>query len=57
MHDTLVIYLNSRLNRKSRGGGQGTAPATAWRQFPALLSATAVEPRVFSRNTGNRDSK
>jgi hypothetical protein len=38
----LVFYMNSRLNRRS-GGGEGTElPATAWRQFPALLFAPAV---------------
>ncbi len=39
--------------QEERMGGQGTAvtPTKVWWQFPALLSAPAVEPRVLSRNT------
>ncbi len=53
----LVLYVNSRLNLRSEGEGRELPPTTAWRQFPALLSAPVVEPRVLSRNTGNRDSE
>ncbi len=39
------------LNRRSGGESRELPPTTALRQFPALLSAPAVEPRVLSRNT------
>ncbi len=42
---------------QERGEGRELPPTTAWRQFPVLLSAPAVEPIVISCNTGNRDSK
>jgi hypothetical protein len=45
-----VIYMNSRLNRRSRT----LPPRTAWQQFPDLLSAPVVEPRVLSCNTGKQ---
>jgi hypothetical protein len=46
-----ICELSAQLQERRRG--QGTLPPTpAWRQFPALLSAPAVEPRVFSCNTG-----
>jgi hypothetical protein len=51
----LVIYVNSRLNYRSGGEGRELPPTSAWRQFPALLSATPVEPRVLSRNTGETE--
>jgi hypothetical protein len=53
----LVIFVNSRLNRRSGREGRILLPTTAWWQFPDLLSAPAVEPRVLSRNSKNRDSK
>ncbi len=55
----LVIYVSSRLNCRSGGEGMELQPTPAGRQFPALLSAPAVEPRVLSRNKieENRDSK
>jgi hypothetical protein len=48
----LVIYVNSRLNRRRGGQGRERPATVAWRQFPALLSIPAVEKRVLSRNTG-----
>jgi hypothetical protein len=48
----LVIYVNFRLNRSSGGQGRELLPTPAWRQFPALLSTPAVEPRVLSGKTG-----
>jgi hypothetical protein len=48
----LVICVNFRLNRKgAEGEGRVRPPTTVRRQFPALLSAPAVELRVLSRNT------
>jgi hypothetical protein len=47
----LVIYVNSRINRRSGGKGKDVPPTTVCRQFPVLLSAPVVEPRVLSRNT------
>ncbi len=47
----LIIYVKSRLNRRSRREGKELPPTTVSQQFPALLSAPAVEPRVLSRNT------
>jgi hypothetical protein len=37
---------NSWLNCRSGKKGRELAPSTGWRQFPALPSAPAVEPRV-----------
>jgi hypothetical protein len=48
----LIIYVNSRLNRRSGGEGRELPPTTAWRQFPSLLTAPVVEPRILSSNTG-----
>jgi hypothetical protein len=48
----LVIYVNSQLNHRSGGEGRELPPTSACWQFPAVLSAPAVEPRVVSRNTG-----
>ncbi len=53
----LVISVNSRRSRRSWGEGRELPPTYAWRQFPALLFAPVVEPRVVSHNTGNRESK
>ncbi len=53
----LVIDVNSRLNRRSREEGRELPLTSAWRQFPALLSASAVELRVLSRNTGKQRFK
>ncbi len=39
----LDIYVNSWLNRMSGGEGRELPPTPAWRQFPALLSAPAVD--------------
>jgi hypothetical protein len=49
----LVIDVNSWLNRRSREEARELPLTSAWRQFPALLSAPAVELRVLSQeNTG-----
>jgi hypothetical protein len=53
----LVIDVNSWLNRRSREEARELPPTAAWRQFPALLSAPAVELRVLSRNTGKQRFK
>jgi hypothetical protein len=37
---------NSRLNCRSRKKGRELPPSSGWRQFPALPSTPAVEPRV-----------
>jgi hypothetical protein len=48
----LAIYVKTPLLiRRSRGEGRELRPASAWRQFPALLSTPAVELRVLSCNT------
>ncbi len=44
----LVIYVNSRLSHRSGGEGRELLPTPGWRQFPALLSAPVVAPRVLS---------
>jgi hypothetical protein len=41
----LVIYVNSRRNRKSASEGRELPPTIAWWQFPVLLSAPAVQPK------------
>jgi hypothetical protein len=48
----LVIYVNSWLDCRSVEKDRELPPTLAWRQFPALLSAAAVEPKVLSCNTG-----
>ncbi len=47
----LVIYVNYRQNHRSGWTGRELTLTPVWRQFPALLSATAVEPIVLTRNT------
>ncbi len=48
----LVIYVNSFNRRSGEDGrelppkeGRELPPSSSWRQFPALLSAPAVEPK------------
>jgi hypothetical protein len=53
----LVIYVNSRLNRRWRGEDRELPPTTVWWQFSDLPSASAVELRVISSIHENRDSK
>jgi hypothetical protein len=50
----LVICVNYRLNPGSGVEVREMLPTTAWRQFPALISAPVVEPRVLSCNTGRK---
>ncbi len=50
----LVIYVNSRLNHRSRREGRELSPTTVWRQFSALFSTPAVEPRVLSCSTAKQ---
>ncbi len=49
---TLIVNVNSWLNCRRGEEGRELLPTPAWQQFPALLSAPVVEPRVLSRNTG-----
>jgi hypothetical protein len=48
----LVIHVNSRLNRRSRGEGRELPPTKTLWQFYDLLSTPAIEPRVISQNKG-----
>jgi hypothetical protein len=52
----LVIYVNSRINRRSRGEVRELLITSAWRQFPTLLSAPAVE-NSLKKIQENRDSE
>jgi hypothetical protein len=50
----LYVGQNFQLNRRSGRDDRELPPITVWRQFPALLSAPAVEPRVLSHNTSKQ---
>ncbi len=49
----VVIYVYYCLNRRTSGGeGRKVLPTNVWWQFPAILSAPAVELIVLSCSTG-----
>ncbi len=41
-----IAWENSQLNHRSGEKGRELLPSSDWRQFPALLSSPAVEPKV-----------
>ncbi len=46
-----IAWDNSQLNRRNGEKGRELPPSSSWRQYPALPSAPAVEPRAHKKMT------